>query len=81
LQWHLQFFVVNNDACLWEHKDHSEEVPLLLQWRLQFFLTYIEACLFLTCSFSLDQVLYLCFSPSAHHHHCHPPPGSSSRHL
>jgi hypothetical protein len=32
LQWHLQFFVANNDACLGEHKDHSKEVPLLLQW-------------------------------------------------
>jgi hypothetical protein len=60
----LQFFVANNDACPCEHKDHSKEVPLLLQWHLQFFLAYIEACPFLTCSFSSDQVLYLCFSPS-----------------
>jgi hypothetical protein len=31
LQWHMQFFVANNDVCLWEHKDHSKKVPLLLQ--------------------------------------------------
>jgi hypothetical protein len=74
-----QFLVAKNDACVWEHKHHSKEVPLLLQWHLQFFLTYItyiEACLF------SDQVLYLCFSPFDHHHHYHPPPfGNGSRHL
>jgi hypothetical protein len=32
-----------------------------LQWHLQFFLAYIEACPFLTCSFSSNQVLYVCF--------------------
>jgi hypothetical protein len=31
LQWHLQFFIANNDACQWEHKDRYKEVPLLLQ--------------------------------------------------
>jgi hypothetical protein len=53
-----------------------------LHWHLQFFLAYIEACFFLTCSFSSDQVLYLCFSPSDHTTiTILSPSGSSSRHL
>jgi hypothetical protein len=58
LQWHLQFFFVNNDVCLVEHEEHPKEVLLLLQWHLQLLLAYIEECLFRTCSFSSDQVVF-----------------------
>jgi hypothetical protein len=61
LQWHLQFFFANNDACLVEHKEHLKEVSLLLQWHLQLLIVNNEACLFRTCSFSSDQVPHLCF--------------------
>jgi hypothetical protein len=54
-------FFANIDACLVEHKEHPKEVHLLLQWHLQFFLANDEACLFRTCSFSLVQVVHLCF--------------------
>jgi hypothetical protein len=46
LQWHLQFFFANKDACLVEHKEHPKELSLLLQWHLQLLLTYIEGRLF-----------------------------------
>jgi hypothetical protein len=49
------------DACLVEHKEHPNEVPLLLQWHLQLLLANDQACLFQMCSISSDQVPHLCF--------------------